>query len=64
MTSNLDRILNELNNHRRSKDHLYQYYIENRLNQSLKSYYEDLGLCVSHICSKYGADKIVKGLIK
>lgn len=62
MILSLDRILDELNAHKRDRAQLYQQYIEERLIESMWAYYDDLSMCVSHLYSKYGTDKIIREL--
>lgn len=40
--SNLDKMLADLKSHKRDKKVLINLYIEQRLNKSLKNYYEEL----------------------
>ena len=56
MTSTFEEILNgiikDLNAHKRDKAKLMEYYVNERLNKSLKTYYEEMDRI-----SKYLADK-------
>ncbi len=42
MTENLQNVLHDLSKHKRDKNTLLMTYVEERLNKSLQSYYEEL----------------------
>lgn len=42
MTENLQNVLHDLSKHKRDRNTLLMTYVEERLNKSLQSYYEEL----------------------
>ena len=59
----LDKMLLELNEHKRNKDELELYYVQLRLNTSLENYQEDLAEYVKYLKNR-NLLKITKKLIK
>ena len=61
--TNLEQIQNDLNNYHRNKQALLIYYVNKRLNDSLKSYYSDLLTSVRFLNTKDGI-KLIHGINK
>ncbi len=61
LRDNLIHIQNELRTHHRDKATLEMYYVQSRLNKSLKSYYADLSSSVNYL-SHRKVDSIVRYL--
>ena len=54
-------ILNDMSNYHRDKNKLLSFYVSNRLNKSLQTYYKELSNCVSFL-EKKNSEKIAKKL--
>ena len=52
MYKSLNNILNDLSNYHRNKKELLIYYINQRLNKSLETYYKDLSSSYNYLSSK------------
>lgn len=63
LKARLDKMLLELNEHKRNKDELELYYVQLRLNTSLENYQEDLAEYVKYLKNR-NLLKITKKLIK
>ena len=63
LKARLDKMLLELNEHKRNKDELELYYVQLRLNTSLENYQEDLADYVKYLKNR-NLLKITKKLIK
>ena len=50
--NNLECILKDLNQHKRNKNELIIFYINERLTKSLKSYYDELSVAVNYLNKK------------
>lgn len=63
LKARLDKMLLELNEHKRNKAELELYYVQLRLNTSLENYQEDLAEYVKYLKNR-NLLKITKKLIK
>lgn len=63
LKARLDKMLLELNEHKRNKADLELYYVQLRLNTSLENYQEDLAEYVKYLKNR-NLLKITKKLIK
>lgn len=61
--TNLEQVQNDLNNYHRNKQALLIYYVNKRLNDSLKSYYSDLLTSVKFLNTKDDI-KLIHGINK
>lgn len=61
MQNNLLKLKKELSFYHRDKKILEKYYINNRLNQSLESYYSDLKTSISYLNNRK-SENIIKNL--
>lgn len=59
----LNHMLKDIKKHRRNKDKLLEYYIQKRLNMSLKNYYKELLETYDFLTHK-NAKKVVRAMTK
>lgn len=59
------KIINELNTHHRDKKFLLEHYVQNRLTESVESYYKELRNNFQSLANKntvYSLKKVLKNL--
>ena len=61
---NILNIQKELLNYHRDRDKLFYFYVNDRLNKSIKTYYKELSNSVSYLENRKKINKILKNINK